>query len=55
MRLKEWFSWHFPELPRIISDNPIYVKLVNLIEKRDNITDDMKDQLDEIVHDEEKS
>ena len=32
MRLREWFSWHFPELIRIVSDNEIYSRLVNLIE-----------------------
>ena len=32
MRIKEWYSWHFPELSKIISDNVIYVKLVSLIE-----------------------
>ncbi len=32
MRIKEWFSWHFPELAKIVSDNQVYVKIVNLIE-----------------------
>lgn len=31
MRIKEWYSWHFPELARIVSDNYAYVKLVDLI------------------------
>ena len=43
MRLKEWFSWHFPELARIVTDNNIYVRIVNLIEHRDNVTDEIKD------------
>ena len=55
MRLREWFSWHFPELGRIITDNTIYSKVVHLIEKRDNITDDMKEQLTDIVLDEDKA
>jgi nucleolar protein 56 len=55
MRLKEWFSWHFPELTRIVSDNNIFSKLVNLIEKRDNITDDLKEQIMDIVLDDEKA
>jgi len=34
MRVKEWYSWHYPELARVISDNQIYVKLVHLIGDR---------------------
>jgi nucleolar protein 56 len=55
MRLREWFSWHFPELGKIVSDNFIYTKLVHLIERRDKLTDDMKDAMTEILKDEEKS
>jgi nucleolar protein 56 len=45
MRLKEWYSWHYPELTKIVNDNNIYSKLVYLLEKRENITDDMKEQI----------
>lgn len=31
MRAKEWYSWHFPELARIVSDNHVYTKIVDLI------------------------
>jgi len=55
MRLKEWFSWHFPELARIITDNNIFCKAVRLIVKRDNINDDLKEQLAEVVLDEDKA
>jgi nucleolar protein 56 len=55
MRLKEWFSWHFPELARIITDNGIFCKAVKLIEKRDNINDELKEQLTEVVLDEDKA
>jgi nucleolar protein 56 len=55
MRLREWFSWHFPELGKIVSDNFIYTKLVHLIERRDKLTDDMKDAMTEILKDEEKA
>jgi len=43
MRLKEWYSWHFPELTKIVNENNIFSKLVLLMEKRDNITDEMKE------------
>jgi nucleolar protein 56 len=55
MRLKEWFSWHFPELTRIVNDNTIFTKLVNFIEKRENINDDLKEDIMDIVLDEEKA
>jgi len=55
MRLKEWFSWHFPELTKIVNDNNIFSKLVLLVEKRDNITDEMKDEILAIVLDDDKA
>ena len=55
MRLKEWFSWHFPELAKIVTDNHIYTKCVNLIGIRDNINDEMKEGLTDILHDDEKA
>jgi len=41
MRIKEWFSWHFPELAKIITDNEVYVKLAHLIKNRNNIDESM--------------
>ena len=55
MRLKEWFSWHFPELGKIVTDNHIFCKVVKHIEKRENVTEDIKDELASIVLDEEKA
>lgn len=55
MRLKEWFSWHFPEMMKIVNDNNIFSKLVHLLEKRDNITDEMKDDITSVVLDDEKA
>ncbi|XP_067119000.1 nucleolar protein 58-like isoform X2 [Centruroides vittatus] len=31
MRCKEWYSWHFPELLKIITDNTVYVLAVKAI------------------------
>lgn len=55
MRLKEWFSWHFPELTKIVNDNDIFTRLVHKVEHRGNINDDMKDEITAIVIDEEKA
>jgi RNA processing factor Prp31 len=29
--LSEWYSWHFPELIKIVNDNILYARLVRLI------------------------
>lgn len=64
MRLKEWFSWHFPELGKIITDSLMFVKIVQMIGKRETIlqalddegrADKMKEKLSDIVLDEEKA
>lgn len=56
MRLKEWFAWHFPEMTKIVNDNHVYAKIVTLLEaKRDNINDDLKDELAAVTMDEEKA
>jgi len=39
MRLRQWYSWHFPELARIITDNIVYAKAVILIGMRTNVKD----------------
>ncbi|EPR61445.1 putative nucleolar protein 5 [Toxoplasma gondii GT1] len=36
MRLKEWYGWHFPELSKIVTDNLIYAKTVQLVGFRSN-------------------
>jgi len=34
MRVKEWYGWHFPEMTKIISDNIVYAKVVQLMGMR---------------------
>ena len=53
MRIKEWYSWHFPELSKIVSDNSQYAKLALLIRQRSNIQTDpqMFDKLVAVVND----
>jgi len=56
MRIKEWFSWSFPELNRIVSDNTLYVKVVDLIKTRAHLIENAEEllpQLEEIVVDPE--
>jgi nucleolar protein 58 len=37
MRLKEWYSWHFPELAKIVTDNTTYAHVVDLVGMRTNV------------------
>lgn len=55
MRLKEWFSWTFPELTKIVNDNIIFTKLVHMIERKENVNDDIHAEIAAIVLDEEKA
>eukprot|EP00824_Muranothrix_gubernata_P025109 TRINITY_DN7872_c4_g1_i1.p2 TRINITY_DN7872_c4_g1~~TRINITY_DN7872_c4_g1_i1.p2 ORF type:complete len:531 (-),score=140.71 TRINITY_DN7872_c4_g1_i1:1352-2854(-) len=55
MRVREWYSWHFPELVRIISDNHMYAQLVRLIKVRSSLSEASLPLLEEIVMDEGKA
>jgi len=52
MRLKEWYSWHFPELARIVTDNVTYAQSVALIGMRTNVKKLSEEQLNEVVPEE---
>lgn len=50
MRLKEWYSWHFPELIDIVSDYLLYAKVVKEIGMRTNIREiDLKSLIPEDI------
>lgn len=34
MRCREWYSWHFPELGTILTDNMLFIKAIKIIGKR---------------------
>lgn len=54
MRIKEWYSYHFPELARIAPENHLYSKLVHIIGDRSQISDEKIQQLGELLQDEAK-
>ncbi|XP_050397887.1 nucleolar protein 56 [Patella vulgata] len=51
MRIREWYSYHFPELARIVSDHFKYAKLAKLIRNRKEMTQEMEDEIEEITMD----
>lgn len=55
MRVREWYSWHFPELAKIVNDNYLYAKVAKFIEDKSNLTESQIPGLTEIVGDEEKA
>jgi nucleolar protein 58 len=52
MRLREWYSWHFPELSKIITDNITYAKAVILIGMRTNVKSLSLEELGEAMPEE---
>jgi hypothetical protein len=41
MRVREWYSWHFPELVRVVSDNYLYARLTLLIRDKAALSEAM--------------
>ena len=56
MRVREWYSWHFPELVKIVNDNYQYSQVALLVKDKSTISKEAHLQgLKEIVGDEEKA
>jgi nucleolar protein 56 len=53
MRIKEWFSWHFPELKTLVPDKIVYARAVEFIKNKENLDDNVVEDLGEIVGSEE--
>jgi len=52
MRLKEWYSWHFPELGKIVTDNIAFAKAVKFIGMRQNVKNLDFEEIEEVVPEE---
>ena len=55
MRVREWYSWHFPELVKIVNDNYQYSQLTLLIKDKSTLTAESIPKIQEIVGDEDKA
>jgi nucleolar protein 56 len=55
MRIREWYGYHFPELIKIVTDNNMYAKVVRIVKNRKELTEDMLEQLEEVVMDSAKA
>merc|ERR1711881_11207 len=55
MRVKEWYSYHFPELMKIVGDNFMYCRLAKLLGNRKGMAEDILDKIEEITMDSGKA
>merc|ERR1711936_139244 len=60
MRIREWYSYHFPELVKIVNDNYMFAKCVKLLKNRKEMLEKSKEadiiaSLEEIVMDSAKA
>lgn len=55
MRVREWYSYHFPELVKIVSDNYTYAKAAMLIKNRKELSEENLEALEEVVMDSAKA
>ncbi|CAI9767366.1 unnamed protein product [Fraxinus pennsylvanica] len=55
MRVREWYSWHFPELVKIVNDNYLYAKVAKYVEDKSQLSEDHLPGLTDIAGDEDKA
>eukprot|EP01018_Ginkgo_biloba_P007513 Gb_05243 [translate_table: standard] len=55
MRVREWYSWHFPELVKIVNDNYIYARAAKFVKDKSTLSDDSLPELTDITGDEDKA
>lgn len=52
---REWYSYHFPELVKIVPDNYTYSKAAMQIKNRKELSEDSLEALEEVVMDSAKA
>ncbi|KAL2800735.1 protein SIK1 [Aspergillus keveii] len=53
MRVREWYSWHFPELIKIVSDNQRYAQVALFVKDKKTLTDESLHDIAALVEDDE--
>jgi len=53
MRIREWYSWHFPELNKIVKENELFVRVAHFILNRQNFDESKIPQIEQILSDPE--
>jgi len=52
---REWYSWHFPELVKIVNDNYLYAKVSKIIVDKSKLSEEHIPMLTEALGDEDKA
>ena len=55
MRVREWYSWHFPELVKVVPDNIQYARVVRVVKNKADLTEESIPAIDEVLMDEQCS
>lgn len=55
MRVREWYSWHFPELKNIVKDNYMFARCAALIQDKSTLAEDKLDEIAAIIGDDEQA
>ncbi|GLT46931.1 hypothetical protein SLA2020_206570 [Shorea laevis] len=55
MRVREWYSWHFPKLVKIVNDNYLSTRVAKLIEDKSKLFDKHILALTNLLGDEDKA
>jgi len=55
MRIREWYSYHFPELIQIVKDNYLFARMAEFIKNKSLLTDESLPAITEILEDEDKA
>lgn len=55
MRVREWYSWHFPELVKIVNDNYQYARLALIIKDKSQLSEEQIPAMVEILGEEAKA
>jgi len=55
MRIREWYSYHFPELIKVVPETALFAKCVKFINNRKELTQEKLEGLEEIVMDSAKA
>jgi nucleolar protein 56 len=55
MRVREWYSWHFPELVKVIPDNIQYARCIRVIKDKSSLSEESLESLNTVLLDEDKA
>ncbi|CAN6212622.1 unnamed protein product [Urochloa humidicola] len=55
MRVREWYSWHFPELVKIVNDNYLYAKIAKFAVNKSDLAEKDIPALANLTGDEDKA